>query len=164
MEPNKMSFFGEKLDGLVDCAKGVAENLKFSDKIENTINELWEVINVFMNSTANVINEDKDDHFSEPVLETKETEHSFDNISIDDLIIESYSFGKTEEELFNEVAGELKATVRQYCWLLVALGIALDHEDKKQIVKSLKIKCDQLNERVKQLKLIEEKLMKKKLS
>ena len=169
MQESKKSFFGEKVDGMVRNAKTVADNLNSSNKVEDTISELWGIIGVSIDSVIASCNKEhgddteKDDHFAQPSIE----EHQEDlpeepaEISVDDLIAESYTYGKSDEQIADEFRDDLRDTVRHYGWLLVALGIALDHEEKRQIVAILKEKTQELQKRAEILKIREQSIAKK---
>lgn len=169
MQERKISFFGEKIDGMVLNAQEVANNLNFSNKVEDTISELWGVIGVSIDSVIASCNKEpeketeEDDHFSQPDIEDlhEETHEEPAEISVDDLIAESYTYGKSDEQIADEFRNDLRDTVRHYGWLLVALGIALDHEEKRQIVAILKEKTQELQKRAEILKIREQSIAKK---
>lgn len=163
MQERKISFFGEKIDGMVLNAQEVAKNLNFSNKVEDTISELWGVIGVSIDSVIASCNKERDndseedDHFAKPTIEEHHEDASEEptEISVDDLIAESYTYGKSDEQIADEFRNDLRDTVRHYGWLLVALGIALDHGEKRQIVTILKEKTIELQKRAEALKIRE---------
>lgn len=168
MQERKVSFFGEKVDGMVKNAQEVASNLEFSNKVEDTINELWGVISLSINSVVTAcdkelgkdIDKDEDDidSFSpySPEYSYEDIPEEPEEISIDQLIAQSNTYGKPAEQVANEFRDDLKDTIRHYAWLLVALGIALDHEEKREIIAILKGKSKELAIQAKELKIREE--------
>ena len=139
-------------------AQTVADNLNFRSKIDGTIEDMLSVIGIALDSVIasceNHVESNEDDHFSKPELENhveSEPEQP-KNISVDDLIAESYTYGKSDEQVAEEFKSDLNDTVKNFAWLLVALGIAMDNEDKKQIVQLLKQKTIDLVQRERKLK------------
>lgn len=163
MAEHGTSFFGPKIDGMVANAKEVAATMNFTNKVEDTINDLWSIIGMSIDSVVESCNRhsengnkaENSDHFMAPTindhLEDTDDLSEPTQLSVDDLIAESYTYGKTDEQIADEFLGDLRSTVKQYAWVLVAIGIALDHEEKKALTEILKIKSNQLQQMTKDL-------------
>lgn len=148
-----ISFFGDKVTNMILNAQDIADKLNFKHKVEDTIEDLLTVIGIAFDSVIascenNTIDDIESDHFSSPELKTEP-----ENISIDDLIAESYTYGKSDEQISKEFRTDLNDTVKNFAWLLVSIGIALDNEDKRDIVKFLKQKTIELKETERKLAL-----------
>lgn len=170
MSEQGTSFFGPKIENMVRDAKTVAEDLKFTSKIEDTINDLWGIIGIAMDSIVASCSKnessEKENHFAPPSLDDhvdyeddeSEVEGEAGEFSVDKLIAQSYTFGKSDEEIADDFRNDLKGTISHYAWLFVALGIALDHEGKREIVEVLKKKALELQVRTEDIKRRELKL------
>lgn len=166
MQENGTSFFGAKVDGMVKNAKEVSNGLNFTSRIEATVDDLWSVISIAINAVAesgeNTQESDRDDHFTSPSIEDhsgdEEKHEEISEISVDDLIAESYTHGKTDEEIAEEFKNDLKSTVRHFAWIFVSIGIALDHEEKTKLVETLKIQARLLANKARSIKEREDKL------
>ncbi len=170
MSEQETSFFGAKIENMVRDAKTVADDLKFTNKIEDTINDLWGIIGIAMDSIVASCSKhessDNENHFAPPSLDDHvdyeddepEVEGEIGEFSVDKLIAQSYTFGKSDEEIADDFRNDLKGTISHYAWLFVALGIALDHEGKREIVEVLKKKALELQVRTEEIKRRELKL------
>lgn len=56
MDEPGTSFFGPKIDGMVANAKEVAAIMNFTNKVEDTINDLWSIIGVSIDSVVESCN------------------------------------------------------------------------------------------------------------
>ena len=146
---------GSRTNMLIQNAKAVAESHNFTHRVEEVISDLQNIISVSMESViasaeAQRNEEENGDHFSanppeiEQHLEQEEPEGHFESISVDDLIAESYTYGKSDEQVAKEFIDDLKSHISSYAWLFVAIGIAIDNEDKRDMVKILSNKMNEL--------------------
>lgn len=148
---NPKELFGEKVCGMIENAQIVADNLKFRSKVDQTVDDLISVVEIAMQSILHATeNKDGDDHFGQPELPEEQS-----SMSVDDLIAESYVYGKSDEEISGEFKKDLHATIKDFSWLLVSIGIALDNEDKIEITKMLKQKTIELFEKERKLNELE---------
>lgn len=137
---------------MIENAMAVAKSKNFTKRIEDVIGDLQNIVVVAMESvifSAEAHAED-DDREGNGLPTPPKVEDSIDEadhlteMSVDDLIAESYTYGKTDEEISREFIDDLKTQIGSYAWLFVAIGIALDNEDKKDMVKILSNKMLEL--------------------
>ena len=153
-----LSLFGDKVRRMIQDAKDVSNSLKFTNKVTNTIDDLLAVINVSMESIKKSVEMGSPktiNPFLEPFApEIESIASEDDQINIDKLIADSYNYGKSDVEMADSFKKDLDETIRDFAWLFVAIGIALDNEDKKDIINILKVKAQEIQER--EAKLVSE--------
>lgn len=158
-----------KLENTINKAKELARTMQFEDHVNGAIDDLNTILSLAMEALTDSFTEhlkkvepknepgnlEFSDHFEEPTLEStifsEEKSEEPDEISVDDLIGASYSFGKTDEEKADEFVTDLKATVSHYAWLFVAIGMTMEAENKQEIVKILEQKAFSLTRKASRL-------------
>lgn len=152
-----MSFFGSKVVEMIRDAQTVADGHNFTNKVNETIDDLISIVNISLEaviaSCENKLQENNTgsgfEHFESPTLEehTEEETQLSDNLLVDGLLAESYTYGKSDEQIAGEFKGDLNKTIRDYAWIFVAIGIALDSQDKREIANVLTKKMIEIKKR-----------------
>ena len=150
--------FGKKLEDLISRTKDLASSMNFEGQVNDAVGDLNTIISMAMEALTDSFTEhiskieDRksedvvlSDHFTEPTLESsiysEEKSEELEEISVDDLIGESYSYGKTDDEKAVEFVTDLKATVAHYAWLFVAIGVAIEAENKQKLISIIEQKA-----------------------
>jgi len=141
--------FGAKLEKLINETKQSAIRLEFTHQIDNVIGDLTAIVMSAIDTLKASFSEYiEDEHMVDNNLpfepEQIEKPEDFDTpitdidtVNVDALILESYTFNKSDEELSDKFSADVKEAIKQYSYLLLTLGVEMHKEEMRKELSRL---------------------------